>query len=59
MATSLYIIPWPLLALDLVLNLDVFGWGDGYLWEMGLDGEMGKIQVHQDWFEVARVNQHP
>jgi hypothetical protein len=26
---------------------------------MCLDGEMGKIQVHQDWFEDATVNQHP
>jgi len=27
MATSLYTISWPLLALDLSRNLDVFGWG--------------------------------
>ncbi len=25
----------------------------------GEDGEMGKIQVDQDWFEVKTVNQHP
>jgi hypothetical protein len=26
---------------------------------MCLDGEMGKIQVHQNWFEDATVNQQP